>query len=632
MSKVKVYDIETFFNCFTATFRDAKSDEKWSFVIHDLRDDRQALFDFLLGEELMLVGFNSLRFDYPVLHWMLNNKERLMRLSADAAAKAIYKEAQKLIIEERREIPKQWRKIPQCDVYRIHHFDNKAKFTSLKWVQIGLKWKNVQDMPFHHTHVVSSLDEIELILEYNDNDVLSTKELYGKTRRHIDMRKALKEKYGVDLLNANDPKVGKDLILKFIADKKGMTVWELKQLGTKRTYVDLSECINPNIKFNSLAFQKVHSGMLGKVIHETNGELKLKGKFKMQAIFAGMKYKFGLGGLHGCLKSGIWRSDANFDIMSCDVASYYPHIAMRMGFYPEHLGVDFCEVYEWVYNERKNYPKKTPENEGLKLGLNGTFGDTNNVHSPYYDPKFTMQITCNGQLMLASLCEEIVSKRAGVILMANTDGIEVRVPIEKRELYKQICLDWENKWKMPLEHKRYKVLATRDVNNYIGIFEDGDIKCKGEYEVDKELHKDPSMKIVPLAVREAIVSDAPVDQKHQIIKRVIEQCNDPYEFMIAKRAKGSGEGESWFECRRADSSRKLGKTNRYVVSGMSGEYLFKVYDTGEEEKVSSGRPITLLNKIDDTILEKLDIDKNYYVMEANRLLFPLLELQQTLAF
>ena len=37
-------------------------------------------------------------------------------------------------------------------------------------------------------------------------------------------------------------------------------------------------------------------------------------------------------------------------------------------------------------------------------------------------------------------------------------------------------------------------MAIRDVSTYIAVYENGDIKHKNAFEIDKELHKNPSMR------------------------------------------------------------------------------------------------------------------------------------------
>ena len=49
--------------------------------------------------------------------------------------------------------------------------------------------------------------------------------------------------------------------------------------------------------------------------------------------------------------------------------------------------------------------KGSDVNAMLKLALNGVYGDTNNIHSPFYDPLYTMRVTINGQLLLCLLAE-----------------------------------------------------------------------------------------------------------------------------------------------------------------------------------------------------------------------------------
>ena len=111
---------------------------------------------------------------------------------------------------------------------------------------------------------------------------------------------------------------------------------------------------------------------------------------------------FGLGGIHGSVESEIVESDGTHVIVDLDVSSFYPNLAISNGFYPAHLGREFCVIYKNLYEQRKTYPKKSAESAMLKLALNGVYGDSNNQFSVFYDPLYTMTITLNGQLIQAS--------------------------------------------------------------------------------------------------------------------------------------------------------------------------------------------------------------------------------------
>ena len=56
--------------------------EKLSFQISQRRDDKYELIEFLkviAKNEHIMVGFNNLQFDYPLLHWFILNFQRFKK-------------------------------------------------------------------------------------------------------------------------------------------------------------------------------------------------------------------------------------------------------------------------------------------------------------------------------------------------------------------------------------------------------------------------------------------------------------------------------------------------------------------------------------------------------------------------
>src|SRR6185312_14238735 len=129
------------------------------------------------------------------------------------------------------------------------------------------------------------------------------------------------------------------------------------------------------------------------------------------------------GGIHGSVEASRWQSDEEWALVDIDVSSLYPSIAIVNRLYPEHLGERFVEEYAKLPQERAKYKKGTPRSNAFKLAANGTYGNSGNEHSIFYDPRFTMSITCNGQLLLAMLVEFLLSVPTVNILQANTDGV-----------------------------------------------------------------------------------------------------------------------------------------------------------------------------------------------------------------
>lgn len=248
----------------------------------------------------------------------------------------------------------------------------------------------------------------------------------------------------------------------------------------------------------------------------------------LNVVINGFRYDFGTGGIHGA-KQGTFRSTDEKKLVTWDVASYYPNMAIANKVYPEHLGEAFCKVYKDLYEERKRYPKNTPQNAALKLALNGVYGDSNNQFSPLYDPAYTMAITIGGQLSLCMLMGALIDHCDVEIIMANTDGFEYIVDVDKAERAERIVHRWEEVTGLVMEGDIYESMYVRDVNNYISVTESGKVKTKGAYEVlsHEKLgwHKNHSAMVVPMAVLHEIVEGGSA-------KDFILNHKDPFDFML----------------------------------------------------------------------------------------------------
>lgn len=255
---IAIYDIEVFPNFFSLAWINRDNDDNGMFYVHKSKNQIDDLYEWLNAVD-GLIGFNNINYDYPVLHFMLNNKANFSIWESDNIdfiTTKIYDESQRVISAEWPSIKSKNVKIPQLDLFLIHHFNNKSKMTSLKAVQIAMNFENVQDLPFHYTHKVKP-KEIKSILLYNMNDVIATKELYNRSKDMLEMRRKLSNEYNIPLMNANDPKIGEEIFLKIISDELNIDPWQLKKLRTHREFIDLAECILPSVKFKSKEFNNL---------------------------------------------------------------------------------------------------------------------------------------------------------------------------------------------------------------------------------------------------------------------------------------------------------------------------------------------------------------------------------------
>ena len=600
---IVVYDIETLKSLFTMTACDLKTGEISSFVIHKTRNDYKAMLEYI-GKLEGMIGFNNVDFDYATLDPFLYDYDEYLEMDGDTLAKKIYKRAQKVLSDDFR---KDYDKpvVPQRDLYRIWHFNNKARATSLKFLQINMGWKNAQEMPVKHDALIKTEEEIQQVLDYNLNDVLSTVEFYKLTKDKIRMRKTLGEKYGIDFGNASDTRIGEQIFLHEMSKKTGVPIDTLKQGRTFRKNIALGQCIIEDISFGSRDFQSVLDKFKKMVISNTRKSEDIS------VVFDGMKYEFGFGGLHAVREPGLYKN-----ITSADVKSYYPNLAISYRFYPKHLSEAFCDVYKQLYDERGNYPKGSDESNAIKLALNGVYGMSNAEWSPFYDPFYTMCITINGQLLLAKLCEDVTLSGAGTVIMANTDGIEVDVHDSER--FEAICSQWQTSTRLQLEFSKYATLAVRDVNNYTGMKVNGEVKEKGDYVCDREIYKDQSMKIVTQAVREYFHKGIPVET-------TINDCKDISRFVMGKRAKTGN-----LEHRRIEGQdlvvELLPKNVRYYISHTGGS-IVKALSNNRTVNLHVGHRETLFNKWVDKPFEEYGVYLPFYITEAKKLIDAILKTQ-----
>lgn len=612
---VEVYDIETLRMCFTYTGKDVKTGKIVKFVISKWRNNYGALITHLKTLKGQ-IGFNNIAFDYPVIHYILTQLPE--DADGDEMCTLIYEKAQQIInvsddFKFSVQIPEWKMLIAQLDLYKLCHFDNKAKRTSLKDLEFWMNYPNVQDMPIHHDAEIKEEDE-DMILDYNLNDVEATLKFYELCKERIELRKQLGVQYGLRLINANDPKIGSDIILDILSKEMGIEKKELRQMRTHRANIALGEIIDTQINFRTKEFNKLLDTFKSLVITSTNGS------FENKVIFKGFRYDYGLGGIHGCIKPGVYQAEKGWVIVDADVASLYPSIAIKRKLYPEHLGPIFVKVYTDILHQRLKAKKEGNKavNEGLKLALNGAYGKSSDVNSFLYDPKFTMAITVNGQLYLTMLAEMLVNNiQDCTVLQVNTDGITIKIREEALKLYNDICSAWEAQTDLTLEYAYYSKMVIQDVNNYMAIKTDGKVKYKGSFEIEKEAYKDTSFKIVQIALSDYFTKGTPVADTIRNHKNI-------YDFCGRQKFKSDSFGEIRYIVEDHNGFReevqRQQKTTRYYIAKKGASFIKIFKETGKETFINKGYQVAIFNKYVEVPIDRYGINYSFYEKECRKIL------------
>jgi hypothetical protein len=270
-----VYDLEIYPNCFTAVFANEHQKRVWVFEISNRKDDSSNLRKFLTGlykEKARMVGFNNIGFDYPLLHWWLQNK--------GVSVNEIYEEGMRLIESSNDDrfantIPEHKQFIKQIDLYKINHYDNRAKATGLKMIEFNMRSKNIEDLPFDVGTMLTD-EQIDVLIKYNRHDVMETLKFYNYNKDAIELRETLIDEYGIPCMNFNDTKIGKEYFVKQLEETMPGSCYKQQGNGrkinqTKRDSINLADIIFPYVEFKSPVYQSVLDWIKKQTITETKG-------------------------------------------------------------------------------------------------------------------------------------------------------------------------------------------------------------------------------------------------------------------------------------------------------------------------------------------------------------------------
>ena len=556
----------------------------------------------MIGHGAQMVGFNNVGFDYPVLHTLLQMGKATPQVLYDKAMSIIHAQDSNRFASI---VYPSDRYIEQIDLFRIHHFDNKARSTSLKALEFNMRMDNISDLPFPVGSILTR-DQVPVLLDYNAHDATATKRFYHQSIEQIEFRAALSKKHGRDFMNHSDVKIGKE-IFQMELEKAGVQCYKYGPNGrepiqTKRPVIRLAECIPDFIHFENPEFQRVHQYLKQQVITETKGVFS-----DLTTHVGGLDFVFGTGGIHASVENQVFEASEDWMILDVDVTSLYPSIAIEQGYYPEHLGKQFISTYRTLRTQRIGYAKGTAENAMLKLALNGVYGASNDQFSVFFDPLFTMKVTLSGQMMLCMLAEKLLTVGGLKIIQANTDGITVYVHRGMHFEVVDVCNEWEKLTKLTLESVEYTKMIIADVNSYIAVKTDGSTKRKGRYEYDLEYHQNHSALVIPKVAEQVLVHGKP-------IRETVINWPDKMDFMLRVKVPRSSH-LLWGET-------QIQNTTRYYVS-TEGQSLTKVMpplakkpDHWRRIGVESGWTVCVCNDLRDATMP---INYEYYINEVEKL-------------
>ncbi len=528
---------------------------------------------------------------------------------------------------------------------------------SLKQVSINLKWHNLLDFKLppiddeegdvyrkkdtyrgmtneQLNHLITNdFDRyilpkyVEPMLHYNKNDVYLVCEIARQKPDEIKLRYSLGAAFNLNLLCAARSTIADKLLYKFYSERSGLSVDKFKDLRTQRTALSFNKIIFPHICFKTKQLQDLLKDMKKVVIYRTN-----KDAFEKVIQFYGTTYTIATGGLHSQDRPAVLTSNDKYTYVHYDISSFYPSVMVAYNIAPKHLNNNvFVKMVDYFRLTRIKCKHTKDEDglvvagvhnklaaEALKIVINAIYGKFGFEMFFLFDRFAQMQVTINGQLMVMMVVEALELDGIHVV-SANTDGIIVKLPKNKEEDFKRITDDWCAQNKLGADSERYKLFVTRDINNYFDIQSNDKVEYKGGLDPKqylKDLKKGYDMPVVAKAVFEYFAHGTPVMETLRNHKDILDFCktqNVGKQFEVVYQKVENGKVIDIHSQRHV----------RFYVSTKGVIIMKENVNSNQSSVLASGKPVIILNKLDDKDISLRNIDYKYYYEEAYKIINPI---------
>ena len=522
-----VCDVEIYPDYLLIAFKHIASGRFYIFEANPIQFfDRQRL-NWLMWR-FLIIGFNLHPFDLP-----------LIKMAIEGHNISEIKHAANLMIQgirtnELQDLYKfsfyKWNTVDLIEVAPLK--------ASLKAYGARLGAHKLQDLPHDPNDNLGPYAAAE-VRDYCLNDLALTELVMRELCPQLALRQSMSEQYGIDLRSKSDAQIAESVISNELA----------RIVGKPPERVDIST-VKP-FRYQVPDYMQFQTKPLQSILEriaDVEFDLSATGRpilptklHNMHVSLGQSVYKLGMGGLHSSEEKTVHIAGMDYEIADNDVASYYPMIILNQQLYPKHIGPAFLDVYRSIV-ERRLEAKRNGDKisaDALKITINGSFGKFGSPYSRLFAPELLVQVTLSGQLSLLMLIEalELVGVR---VVSANTDGFVSKYKPTQRFILRRIIAEWERITGFTTEETKYSGLYSRDVNNYIAVTTDRNIKAKGAYSIPEGIfrfHKNLEFPIVNKAIHAYLAHNT-------AIAHTINECHEPLDFTSSRSVRGGAYGPS----------------------------------------------------------------------------------------
>lgn len=342
------------------------------------------------------------------------------------------------------------------------------------------------------------------------------------------------------------------------------------------------------LHFDTPVFQKLFNDIVSHEFVVKGGSIKhpcLPQTVEIGNITA----KIGVGGLHGFSPDINRASDEDNVLIDWDIKAFYPSMICREPILQSVFGKDFVTEINKILARREEVRQTNSDlSMGLKEVLNSATGNFNNTGSKMYNPQAYIQITLTGQLYILMIADTCI-KHGIPVLSINTDGLTVLDNANATDTSEAIIKRAELMTGLVFEKTMFKKYYGNNVNNYIAMKSDNEIKTRGSYRNKRELDKSNNN----LAVNKLVV-------------KVLTDGGDPVQYLKELKV------EDFVNIANSDASNEAVRFYKAV----NGSPIALRFSNGSTVPKSEGCAIVNDFEPIETILNNIDYD--YYLDQAQQ--------------
>ena len=676
---IYIYDIEVFSDDWIAVFR---RPEKGSnhIVIHN---DNARLRDFLSQPDIIIGGFNNKHYDdYVILTMILGGSNVEVKRHNDYIIKDNQPWTFPFV---------QYKKKP------FKSFDLRDDIPdpgiSLKAIEGNLKLPIVESsVPFDIDRKLTP-EELEEVIRYCKYDVDSTVRLYWERKKnYLDAKILAGGIYGIDPFDAlgyTNARLSAEALESTYTERDDERDYVIpEKLPVERIpkiildfFLQIQDKSIPDAKLFGAG--KGSKGMTLEFILKTGG--------------GECPVTFAWGGVHGAVPCITIEIDDEYILINQDVGSLYPNSKINFGYCSRSMKdqdaykklVDLRLHYkalaksvnkeivkvlggswyhdfsdedaegntffnfdkaeastdEETYKKILEYMDYNDKQSSLKLIINTCYGAMLSIGNGLCDRLHGRSVCITNQICMAILISDLAKACKTIwFVNINTDGIMYRIHKNEADLAQKIIDDWCKLTGFTMEEDNFSKVIQKDVNNYIGIYDDGHFKTKGGY---VSLYEGGNFKTNSLQIiHKAIVDNLVKGIDPEV---TIRECTDVTAFQQIIKTGGSYEGSYHYVNGVREPIQKVNrvyavKDSKYgeVVKGKwITEKRKKNKETGKMESTPVDPPVwseTVISECpehcfidNENVLTVDDLDLDYYIDMAKKRIDKYINMDPTVA-